>query len=332
MKRSAFGLTSPLADPISHFIEHKRVLGRRYETETYALRLFDRYLVERDVGCIDDVTPELVDAFLVSRPRHRSRSFNHLVGVLRRLFIWLVARDFIARSPVRAPQRKPASAQLPSRSPFIFAPGHARRLLQLAKRLPDAPGTDFRGPTFHAIFAVLFGLGLRVSEVCHLRVRDLDRERRLLVIRNTKFGKSRLVPFGPRLGRVLHRYLMLRGRGGSLTEDGPLFCVQVGRPLCRQQIGKVFRKLRSELRLPLPAGASPPRVHDLRHSFAVGTLLRWYRTGVDPARRLLHLSTFLGHVQPESTAVYLTITADLLAEAGYRFEAFAHPLVEEVHQ
>jgi hypothetical protein len=73
-------------------------------------------------------------------------------------------------------------------------------------------------------------------------------------------------------------------------------------------------------------------VHDLRHSFAVGTLLRWYRTGIDPARRLLHLSTFLGHVQPESTAVYLTITADLLAAAGSRFEAFAHPLVTETHR
>ena len=69
-----------------------------------------------------------------------------------------------------------------------------------------------------------------------------------------------------------------------------------------------------------------PRVHDLRHSFAVGTLLRWYREGADPAARLLHLSTFLGHVDPASTAVYLTITADLLQAAGERFERFAAPL------
>ena len=69
----------------------------------------------------------------------------------------------------------------------------------------------------------------------------------------------------------------------------------------------------------------------MRHSFAVGTLLRWYRAGVDPAQRLLHLSTFLGHVQPESTAIYLTITAELLAEAGGRFETFARPLVTAVH-
>jgi integrase len=69
-----------------------------------------------------------------------------------------------------------------------------------------------------------------------------------------------------------------------------------------------------------------PRLHDLRHSFAVGTLLRWYRDGADPAARLLHLSTFLGHVDPASTAVYLTITADLLRAASHRFERFAVPL------
>jgi site-specific recombinase XerD len=110
-----------------------------------------------------------------------------------------------------------------------------------------------------------------------------------------------------------------------------LFAVHAGGRLRRQQIGKVFRQLLPQLGLTVEAGAStPPRVHDLRHSFAVRTLLRWYRTGVDPGQRLLHLSTFLGHVQPESTAVYLTITGELLAEAGCRFEAFARPLVREV--
>jgi len=73
-----------------------------------------------------------------------------------------------------------------------------------------------------------------------------------------------------------------------------------------------------------------PRLHCLRHSFAVGTLLRWYREGIEPQDRLLHLSTFMGHVQPSSTAVYLTITADLLREANQRFERFASPLLKGV--
>ncbi len=74
---------------------------------------------------------------------------------------------------------------------------------------------------------------------------------------------------------------------------------------------------------------APPRLHSLRHSFAVATLLRWYRAGIDPGQRLIHLSTFLGHVDPISTAWYLTVTAELLDEANTRFEQFAAPVIVE---
>ena len=84
-----------------------------------------------------------------------------------------------------------------------------------------------------------------------------------------------------------------------------------------------FHALWPQLGLTIPAGVSPPRLHDLRHSFAVATLLRWYREGVDPNQRLLHLSTFMGHVDPTSTAVYLTITEQLLAQAQARFRSHA---------
>jgi integrase len=96
-------------------------------------------------------------------------------------------------------------------------------------------------------------------------------------------------------------------------------------------ISQTFHHLLPRLALALPAGTAPPRVHDLRHAFAVGTLLRWYRAGIAPADRLLQLSTFLGHVNPTSTAVYLTITADLLQEANQRFERWAAPTRPEVH-
>jgi site-specific recombinase XerD len=146
-------------------------------------------------------------------------------------------------------------------------------------------------------------------------------------MRATTVDKDRLGPFGPRIGALLDRYLRLRrARGHDLGDREPLFSVQAGHRLRRQGIGRVLRTQRPDLDLDL-SDASPPRVHDLRHTFAVRTLLRWYRAGVDPTDRLLQLSTFLGHVQPESTAVYLTITAELLAEAGSRFETLARPLV-----
>jgi len=327
MRPAVPALSSPFADAIIQFIEHKRVLGRRYDTEMLALRLFDRYLVEQRIGAIADLTPDMVEAFLLSRPRRRPRSFNHLLGVMRRFFTWLVSRGHIPRSPVHTPTRRAGAPRIP----FILSPDHVRGLLGWAARLREVPGTTLRGPTYYTGFAVLYALGLRVGEVCRLTVSDVDRRRSLLVIRDTKFGKDRLVPFGPRLGETLDRYLRLRRASDPhLRNDAPLFTIWSGLPLTRQAFGTVFRDILPHLKLVIPTDASRPRVHDLRHSFAVGTLLRWYRSGADPAARLLHLSTFLGHVQPESTAVYLTITADLLAEAGGRFEALARPLVTAV--
>jgi site-specific recombinase XerD len=329
MTRLAQGFAGPLADGIAQFISHKRVLGRRYETEVYALRLFDRHLVAQGVTKVDAITPVVIEAFLAARPRVRPRSYNHLLGVLRRLFQWLVARGHLAHTPVVCPSRR---ASVP-RIPFILTPESARRLLDLAADLPDFPGAALRGPPYRAIFALLYGLGLRVGEVCRLDVADVDEARKLLIIRDSKFGKDRLVPFGPRLGAMLEHYLTLRrSRVPHLAADTPLFGGLAGGRLHRQRIGHIFRGLLPALGLTVPPGTSPPRLHDLRHSFAVRTLLRWYRAGVDPGQRLLHLSTFLGHVQPESTAVYLTITSDLLAEAGHRFEVFARPLVGQVHR
>jgi site-specific recombinase XerD len=316
-----------LACDIDRFLTHKRALGCRYITEETTLRIFDRYLVERRIRRVHDVTPDVIAAFLKSRPHRRPGSYNQFLGVLRVLFRWLTARGVVDRSPVQARPRRANRFRIP----VILDPEHVKRLLDQAGQLSDTYGGELRGPTYRTIFATLYALGLRVGEVCRLHLRDIDWDRRLLVIRESKFGKDRLVPFGPRLGAVIDSYLdSRRARHGPLAVGGPVFCVTHGRPLRRQQIGKAFRQLRSKLGIVLPDRASPPRVHDLRHSFAVRALLRWYRAGLDPSQRLLHLSTFMGHVQPESTAMYLTITGDLLRLANARFEGLAETLLPEV--
>jgi integrase len=159
----------------------------------------------------------------------------------------------------------------------------------------------------------------------------LNVERRLLlVIRETKFGKSRLIPFGPSMAARLIAYIELRQqKSGKLAAEAPIFSFSSGRPIHPGTISHIFQALVPSLGLTLAPGVTPPRAHHLRHSFAVATLLRWYREGTDPAARLLHLSTFLGHVKPASTAVYLTITGDLLQAASERFEHFATPLSME---
>ena len=304
---------------VQRFLEHKRVLGRRYDSEARELRLLVRYAEGCRVHGLDELTPELLEGFLASRPRSRPRSFNHLLGVVRCLLDWAVAQQLLEASPLRARRRRTTAERIP----FLFEPVQARRLLAAAAALPDNARALGRGPTYRTIFALCYGLGLRAGEACGLRLGDVDTERAMLVVRGGKFGKSRLVPHGPRMAALLAEQIERRHALGSRLAEAPLFsfdgrtCVHPG------SASGVFHRLVADLGLAVPEGVSPPRLHDLRHSFAVGCLLRWYREGIDPASRLSQLSTFLGHVDPTSTAVYLTITPALLDEASRRFEAFA---------
>lgn len=312
---------------VKRFLEHKRSLGRKYQSEENELRLFLRFLEQRGRMALDEITPALLEDFLASRPRSRPRSFNHLRGVVACMLDWAVSQQLLEESPLRTRRRRATTWRIP----FVFDTVQARQLLDAAAGLPDHPRARQRGPTYRCIFAVCYGLGLRVGEACGLRLGDVNQEHDILSVRGGKFGKSRLVPFGPRIGELLSQQVRHRQKT-SQTKDpcAPLFTLNGCTPVRPGTVSRTFRHLASRLDLPLGDGVSPPRLHDLRHSFAVGRLLRWYREGIDPSTRLHQLSTFLGHVDPSSTAVYLKMTPELLEEANCRFELFAQPAWEEV--
>ena len=318
-------LRSPLATPIHDFLSHHRALGKCFDTEESALRLLEKYVVAQKIESLEAITPVLLETFLQSRPRQRPRSYNHLLNVLQRFFRWLEVQGIRVPSPLHARPRRCASQS----TPFLFEPRQVEQLLALAAQLPDRPHAHRRGITYRMIFALMYALGLRVSEVAHLCRNDVDWDRRCLVIRQSKFAKSRLLPFGPRLGQALQDYLQDANRG-ALSADAPLFSLakDARQAIYSKTISRTFQRLVPSLEISIAPGVAPPRLHCLRHSFAVATLLRWYRSGVDPAARLNVLSTFLGHVNPASTAVYLTITAELLEQASARFERFARSAVQ----
>ncbi len=130
-----------LGSDIERFLAHKRSLGRRYDVEEKTLALFDAYLVKNKIVGLARITPAVVDEFLLSRPRSRPRSYNHLRCTLGRLFSYLVDREKLAQTPLRSPPRR-ATYQ---RTPFIFDAPTAKRLLALAKALPSKGGTLGRG-------------------------------------------------------------------------------------------------------------------------------------------------------------------------------------------
>lgn len=309
-------MNDDLTTAVSDFLAHKRALGRKYRTEEATLRLLLAFAGQLGVTHLRQLTPNLVDEFAASRPRPRARSFNHLIGNLGCFLDWAVAQRRLDASPLRTTRRRETERRLP----FLFDTAGARRLLDAAAALPDNSRARGRGQAYHVIFALCYGLGLRAGEACGLRTSDIDNRRQLLEVRGGKFGKSRLVPHGPRIGELLARQA-----GRRDDRDAPLFSFDGQRSVHPGSASQVFHRLVTDLAFPVPDGVSPPVLHCLRHSFAVGCLLRWYREGADPQQRLFRLSTFMGHVDPVSTAVYLTITPQLLAEAGRRFEAFAEP-------
>jgi len=313
---------------ITRYLAAKRSMGCRFNTEDRALRLLDRYLADQGVQRIGDITSECLEAFLASRQRSSGTSYNDLLGVVRRLLEWMIDQQELTISPLTA-RPQPQSAR---RLPYLYDPATIRRILEYAAELPDWPRCRQRGPTYATVFALLAGLGLRVGEISRLQCGDVDLQREVLLVRNSKFGKSRLVPFGPRLAARLRSYAALREqRLGFPVPEAPYFTWNGRSTLATNSIRNAFRDhIAPRLALSVPVGTRAPCVHGLRHTFAVRTLLRWYREGIDPQARLNHLSTFLGHVGLHSTAVYLTITSELLEAANQRFEAFASPVGQEM--
>jgi integrase len=274
-------MTDSLTAAAADFVAHKRALGRKYLTEEATLRPLLRFADQHGITDLHQLTPVRLDEFIGSRPRPRARSFNHLVGTLGCFLDWSVTQRHLDVSPLRTTRRRETARRLP----FLFTAAQARQLLHAAAALPDNARATGRGPTYHAIYALCYGLGLRAGEACGLRLGDVDTDRELLVVRGGKFGKSRLVPHGPRIGDLLAGHLERRRLAGAVEPGSPLFSFDARRSVHPGSASQVFHRLVAELAFPVPDGVTVPHLHRLRHSFAVACLVRWYRAGRRGQRR-----------------------------------------------
>jgi integrase len=202
----------------------------------------------------------------------------------------------------------------PWRRPFIYTSADIGALLEAAGQTIVSP---LRAATYQTLIGLLAASGLRIGEAIKLDRSDVDWAQGVLLIRESKFGKSRLVPLHPSSMRALGDYARLRGRLQP-RPAGPAFFVSLNRTrLLYPVVQSTFRLLTGNAGI--GAGAvSPPRLHDLRHSFAVRTLLDWYRAGEDVQAKIPSLSTYLGHREPASTYWYLSAAPELLALAAAR--------------
>ena len=186
-----------------------------------------------------------------------------------------------------------------------------------------APEGGLRPATYETIFGLIAATGLRLSEALHLHCGDVDLDRGVLTVRNTKFRKSRHVPLHATVMAALQRYLAVRARHGAPTADSPLFLSPAGSFIPKRTIHRVFRKLRTDLGWIARGGHSEVRIHDLRHTFICRRVQLWHEHGADIDNAMAALSTYVGHAKISDTYWYLTGVPDLMAVAGKRFELFA---------
>jgi integrase/recombinase XerD len=306
-----------IEDLVTQYLQFRRTLGERYESQGRWLRCFCRAVGPQTL--VASITAAAVISFVAGRGP-ATRSWHDKYHTLKGLFRFAVSRGHLAEAPPPALlARKP-----PAFVPHIYSRDEIRRLLDAVPTYRRYR-TRVEPETLRTIILLLYGAGLRPGEALNLTVADVDLANALLTIRETKFYKSRLVPIGGDLTRVLTGYARWRDEHHPTPGEGSRFLLcKWGYPIVLCTLQCAFHRLRAHAKVCRSGGPrNQPRLHDLRHAFAVHRLTEWYRQWADAQRLLYQLSVYLGHADLSSTQVYLTMTPELLHEAGTRFERYA---------
>jgi integrase len=305
-----------IAELVTQHVAFRRALGQKYSSKEIILRSFCRGVGPQT--SINDIDTEAVSAFLNGRSSVTSTWFIKYQA-LKGLFHFAIRRGELTEAPL--PKVLPKHP--PPFVPYIYTPGEIRRLLD-AIPSSQACNVVIAPQTLRALVLLLYGAALRSGEVVTLTVADVDLPNALLTVRDSKFFKSRLVPIGQQLAGALAEYAAWRAASYPGDDsDRPFFLGKRG-ALIQSTLDHTFRRLTEHAGIRRSDGACyQPRLHDLRHSAAVHRLVRWYKQGADVQRLLHFLSVYLGHSHIRHTQVYLSMTADLLRQAGMRFEQYA---------
>ena len=324
---SRAGFRSGLAASIRLYLETRRALGRAYKGEEAILRRWDDFLV-RHYRKAREVRPEMFHAWAQTMPTLTPGVRRHRMRTVRNFLLFYSRRHPKTAIPDLWTFPRPG----PCRPPRLVSAQEMARILATAALLPPSHQNPLRAETVRLALLLLFCCGLRRGELLRLRIRDFDPCETLLRVEGTKFHKSRLVPLSESVAIEVRRYLALRRRKKRMTEpDGPL--LWSNNPLTTLKTYSAAALADNWQLLCITAGVldergRPPRLHDLRHSFAVAALSRWYEQGADVHNKLPHLATYLGHVSPVSTHYYLHLSSALSNAASRRFHQHVHDIFE----
>jgi integrase/recombinase XerD len=314
---------SKLRKAVDKYVTLRRELGFKLERIETRLRQF---LVFMEGKRTTRITTALALEFATQAAHLDPKTKAHRLSAVRRF-----ARHHLAADPAT---EIPPLGLLPGGSkrahPYLYSEAEILRLLEGAKtnpswnRFPGSRWGRFQAHTFSCIFGLLAVSGMRVGELLNLQSQDIDWTEGVLTIRRAKFDKSRLVPLHATTLKALAAFVRHRERFLAPLPSRPkpshLFVTSRGTRLQVGRLNRVFLIISRQIGLRAPDARRGPRLHDLRHRFAVETLLRWCRQGEKPDRLLPVLSTYLGHTHVSGTYWYLSSTPELMRAAGQRLE------------
>jgi integrase len=307
---------------VEQYVAQRRNLGYRLTTDEGLLLHFAKYV--SDSGHQGYLTSDLILRW-VKLPLRARPSY-----LIRRL---ATVRSFAKYLSIYEPQTEiPPSKVLGlvylRPAPYIYSEHEIESLLRACSDL--RPRNGLRPHTYRTLFALLAVTGLRISEALKLHRDDVDFARGVLIIRDTKFRKSRLVPVHETTREALCRYADRRDRYLPTAKARAFFLSENGSAIPYPTIRGMFYKLRQRLEWEGNKGRKAPRIQDLRHTFVCRRILLWYEQGVDVDQFIPVLSTYLGHAKVTDTYWYLTATPDLLAVTAKRFEQYTQSKKEEI--
>jgi integrase/recombinase XerD len=292
------------------YLNLRRALGHDLAD---AARLLPRFVTHLDAVGASTITTEVALNWVRRRDADRTSS----VWMRRMMVVRGFARHMSGIDPTtEVPPLGLVTYRQRWRPPFIYSDGDVEALMNAVPRLVPTP---LRAATFQTMLGLLAATGIRVGEAIALDRDDIDWVDGALVVHASKFNKTREVLLDPTVVDALRTYTRIRDRHVPHPSGRTFFVSGKGTPVIYGVFGAVFRKLLAASGVGA-GSAVRPRVHDLRHSFAVHTLVRWYRNGDDVAVLLPRLSTYLGHRTPVSTYWYLSAAPELLALAANRLE------------
>ena len=299
---------SALSEHVADYLRFRRALGYKLERAGYLLPQFVDYL---EAASTATVTADLAISWARLATNARPNHWAARLAVVRGFARYLQANDPATEIPPAGVF--PARRHRPA--PYLWSEQDIAGLLDTASTLPS----PLRAATYQALFGLLAVSGMRVGEAAGLDRDDLDMTSGVITIRHAKFDRPRLVPLHASTTTALTAYLGERDRLCPTPPSAALFITAIGTRLNRSDIAKTLRQLTTTMGL--RTDTVHPTPHQLRHSFAVRTMIDWHRAGVRIDDHIAGLSTYLGHVSPADTYWYLSASPELMALAADRLAA-----------